>query len=167
MAQYTDISLPTDRFLSGAMNVLHGAFLGASRAESKRHFARIQGGSVLELGALPLSDGSQLQFKVALDQQYFQGKLSFTTFRRSLSVLIGRIVERIRLKKDMPTYSSEDGSVLFNIPALLSFEGKQNVFMLGMDAPGEGEVTLRLQFLDPEQFRRPAPSAESQPSEQA
>jgi len=156
MAQYSDISLPTDRFLSGAVNVLHAAFVGSSRAQAKRHFARVQGGAELDLGSLPLSDGSLLKFKVALDQQYFQGKLNFTIFRRCMTVLIGRIVERIRLKKELPVYNADNGAVLFNVPALLNYEGKQNVFMLGMDAPGEGEVTLRLQFLDPEQFRTQA-----------
>lgn len=155
MSNQQNVSMDPRKFATGAVNVLHAAFIGASRAQAKRHFARVQGGSVLDLGKLRLEDRSELMFRVVLDQSHYQGRLSFSAFRQALSSLLGRLVERIRFGKDMNLYTSEEtGAILFNVPAILSADGKTNVFMLGLDKPEPGAVTLRLQFLDPEQFRQ-------------
>ena len=45
--------------------------------------------------------------------------------------------------------------MLLNLPSILTEDGRTNVMMLGVDPPEPGVVTLRLQFLDPEQFRQP------------
>jgi len=153
MATYNDVSMEPAQFLSGSVNVLHAAFLGASRSQAKRHFARIQGGNVLDVAPMRLPDGSSVLFKVAFDYSEFKGKMTFTTFRRALNVLVGRIVERIRLKKEITMFTADSGAILFNVPAVINLEGNTNVFALGMDKPEEGELTLRLQFLDPEQFK--------------
>jgi hypothetical protein len=147
------ISMEPERFFTGALNVLHAAFIKASRVQAKRHFARIQGGAVLDLARLRLEDGSELLFRVALDHSEFRGRLGFTAFRKALMMFLGRLSERIRLRGALNIYSNEEtGSLLLNLPARLELEGKMNVLMLGIDKPEPGIITLRLQFLDPEQF---------------
>ena len=80
--------------------------------------------------------------------------------RRAIDLLLGRIAERLRLKQDIPVYASEQtGQILFSIPALFEDAGQVNVMMLGVDAPQPGITTLKLQFLDPEQFRQKPPEA--------
>jgi len=159
MSNEQNVSMDPRKFATGAVNVLHAAFIGASRAQAKRHFARVQGGGVLDLGKLRLEDRSELQFRVALDHSHYQGRLSFSAFRQALSSLLGRLVERIRFAKNMNIYTSQEtGAVLFNVPAILTSDGKTNVFVLGLDKPEPGAVTLRLQFLDPEQFRQREPA---------
>lgn len=157
MSQSQSVSMETHRFFTGALNVLHAAFIKPSRVQAKRHFARVQGGAVLDLARLKLEDGSQLQFRVALDQREYRGKLGFTVFRKALMQLLGKLSERIRFKGELNVYSSEEtGAMLLNLPAILNEDGRTNVMMLGLDKPEPGIVTLRLQFLDPDQFRQPA-----------
>ena len=157
MTQSQTVSMEPQRFFTGALNVLHAAFIAASRAQAKRHFARVHGGAVLELARLRLEDGSELLFRVALDHSEFRGKLGFTAFRKALMQLLAKLSERIRFKEQLKVYSNaETGSLLLNLPAILSEDGRTNVMMLGVDKPEPGAVTLRLQFLDPEQFRQPA-----------
>jgi len=153
MSQTQSVSMETPRFLTGAANVLHAAFIASSRVQAKRHFARVHGGAVLELARLRLEDGSELLFRVALDHREFRGKLGFTVFRKVLSQLLGRLAERIRFKGELRLYTNEEsGSMLLNLPAILTEGGQTNVMMLGLDKPETGAVTLRLQFLDPGQF---------------
>jgi hypothetical protein len=148
------------RFFTGALNVLHAGFIKASRAQAKRHYARVHGGAVLELAKLRLGDGSDLLFRVTLDQSEFRGKLDFATFRKALMQLLAKLQDRIRFKGELIVYSNEEtGSLLLNLPSVVTEDGRTNVMMLGVDKPEPGVVTLRLQFLDPEQFRQPAAGA--------
>ena len=104
--------------------------------------------------------GDEPAFRVTLDHTEFRGKIGFPVFRRAVELLLGRIGERLRLKMDIPVYASEQtGQILFSIPALFEDGGQVNVMMLGVDAPQAGITTLKLQFLDPEQFRQKPPEA--------
>ena len=97
---------------------------------------------------------------IALDHTEFRGKVGFPVFRRSLEQLPGRIAERLRLKMDIPVFASEEtGQILCSIPSIVNEEGTVNVLMLGVDKPEPGITTLKLQFLDPEQFRQKPPEA--------
>lgn len=156
MSEQQTVSMDPKRFATAAVNVLHAAFINASRAQAKRHFARVQGGSLLDLAAVKMNDGSELLFRAALDHSQFRGRLNFTVFRQSLDMLLRRLVERIRGKGDMNIYNSEEGALLFNVPTVVTVEGKANVLMLGLDKPETGIVTLRMQFLDPDQFQKQA-----------
>lgn len=156
MSQNQSVSMEPQRFFTGALNVLHAGFIRASRAQAKRHYARVHGGAVLELAKLRLGDGSDLLFRVALDQSEFRGKLDFATFRKALMQLLAKLQDRIRFKGELNIYRNEQsGAMLLNLPSILTEDGRTNVMMLGVDPPEPGVVTLRLQFLDPEQFRQP------------
>ena len=160
MSQSQSVSMEPQRFFTGALNVLHAGFIKASRAQAKRHYARVHGGAVLELAKLRLGDGSDLLFRVTLDQSEFRGKLDFATFRKALMQLLAKLQDRIRFKGELIVYSNEEtGSLLLNLPSIVTEDGRTNVMMLGVDKPEPGVVTLRLQFLDPEQFRQPAATA--------
>lgn len=154
------VSIQPDRFATLAVNVLHAAFIDASRAQAKRHFARVHGGSLLDVAKLKMEDGAEVQFRVALDHSQFRGRFGFTVFRKALEQLLARLVQRIRLKENLNLYTSkETGAVLFNVPSVVTAEGETNVFMLGVDKPETGVITVRLQFLDPAQFKQPQPTA--------
>lgn len=144
------------QFFTGALNVLHAGFVAPSRVQAKRNFARIHGGALLDLAQVQLDDGSELVFRVALDHGEFRGRLGFTVFRKALGQLLGKLSQLLRFREPLNLYSSEEtGALLLNLPAILDEAGQLNVMMLGVDRPETGVVTLRLQFLDPEQFRAP------------
>ena len=151
------VALDPQRFATVAVNVLHAAFIAASRAQAKRHFARVLGGGLLDVAKLKMEDGAEVQFRVGLDHSQFRGRFGFTLFRKALEHLLNRLAERIRFKEDLNIYTAEQtGAVLFNVPSVFTAEGETNVFVLGLDKPEPGAVTLRLQFLDPEQFKAQA-----------
>lgn len=160
MSETNSLTMDTPRFLNAAANLLHAAFIRASRAQAKRHFARILGGSPLDLATMSSGGRGEVLFRVTLDHTEFRGKVGFPVFRRSLEQLLGRIAERLRLKMDIPVFASEEtGQILFSIPSIVNEEGTVNVLMLGVDKPEPGITTLKLQFLDPEQFRQKPPEA--------
>jgi len=155
MAENRTITMDTPRFVTGAINLLHAAFIKASRAQAKRHFARINGGAVLDLSRTKFEDGREVLFRVALDHSEFRGRMGFTVFRKALSQLLARLSEHVRMRIDIPVFTNEqNGDILFNVPAVLVEDGQSNVLMLGLDKPEGGTATLRLQFLDPKQFQR-------------
>ncbi|MCG3168955.1 MAG: hypothetical protein CALGDGBN_00465 [Pseudomonadales bacterium] len=154
MSDSQTVSMDPQRFFTGALNVLHAGFVAPSRVQAKRNFARVHGGAVIDLAQVRLEDGSELLFRVALDHGEFRGKLGFTVFRKALTQLLGKLSQRIRFKEKLSIYSSEEtGALLLNLPAVLNDGGQANVMMLGIDKPEPGAITLRLQFLDPDQFR--------------
>ena len=59
MSQSQSVSMEPQRFFTGALNVLHAGFIKASRAQAKRHYARVHGGAVLELAKETLIEVSQ------------------------------------------------------------------------------------------------------------
>lgn len=157
MAEDQTAGVDTRRFVTAAINLLHAAFIGTSRAQAKRRFARIHGGALLDLARLRLDERTELHFRVALDWSEFRGRIGFTPFRKALAQLLARLAERVRLRGDIAVYSEEaSGAMLFYVPAVTEDEGRTNVLMLGLDTPEPGSVTLRLQFLDPQQFQRSA-----------
>jgi hypothetical protein len=157
MAETGSVTLDTPRYVTAAVNLLHAAFIKAPRAQAKRHFARVHGGGTLDLARLKLEGRGDVLFRVVLDHSEYRGKIGFAPFRKQLEQLIGRLAERVRLKLDIAVYTSEaTGELLFNVPSITKNEGTINVLMLGVGKPEPGITTLRLQFLDPEQFRKPA-----------
>jgi hypothetical protein len=157
MSESNTVTMETRRFVTASVNLLHAAFLKAPRAQAKRHFARVQGGGVIDLARLSVEGRGDVQFQVALDHSAFNGHFGFTVFRKMLQQLLARLAEYVRLRKDIPVMASEQtGELLFAVPAFATEDGKTNVLMLGVDKPAGGLATLRLQYLDPEQFRKPA-----------
>lgn len=149
-------SMESQQFFTGALNVLHAGFMAPSRVQAKRNFARIHGGALLDLAEVRLDDGTGLLFRVALDHGEFRGRLGFTVFRKALAQLLAKLSQQLRFREPLRIYTSEEtGALLLNLPAVLDDGVQLNVMMLGVDRPGEGVITLRLQFLDPEQFRAP------------
>lgn len=155
MADDRNVSLDTRRYVTVAANLLHAAFINAPRAQARRHFARLHGGSPLDLAKLTFGERGEVQFRVALDFSEYRGKIGFPPFRTALQKLLGQIGQRIRLKQDIPVLASEQtGEILFAVPAFVQSEGQVNVLMLGVGKPEPGLTTLKLQYLDPEQFRK-------------
>ena len=127
MSDTQNVSMEPHRVVTAAVNLLHVAFIKASRAQAKRHFARVQGGGVLDLAKLRLEDRSELLFRVALDHGQYRGRLSFTAFRHALPQLLVRLSEQVRMKGDLNSDSSgEKGAVLRNVLAISAVEGRSN-----------------------------------------
>lgn len=152
-------SLPSDKFLTVAVNLLHKAFFDNTRTAAKGVFRELHEGRVVKLTNLQMEDKSTVRFDLGLDAAAYRGKLTFSAFRSSLGLLINNIAETIKSAQEVKTFTQEQNpdSRLFGITAV-TVDGEQpSVLVLGADTSGPAPVVrLNLMYLDPDQFRDPA-----------
>jgi len=157
MAQIPQQTIPTDKFLLIAVNLLHQQFVGAARAQAKRVYREFETGRTLGMTTVKMEDESTIRFSMVFDHSEFLGKLNFGAFKASVSILLGNLAKALREKKDIAIFNVEGSanSVLFGVTGV-TVEGEQlNVMVLGCDVGEEaGAVTLRLMYLSPDQFTR-------------
>lgn len=150
-------SLSSDKFLTVAVNLLNKAFLEASRTEAKRTFRDIEGGKVVPLTYLELEDKSRVRFDLELNHEKYQGKLTFSSFRTGLTLLIAKIADTLRDGESFRTLQDENNprSLLFMIPIATAEDGVPSVLMLGAESrQGEASTLLRLCYIDYSQFEQ-------------
>jgi hypothetical protein len=155
MSQPAQKTLPKDKFLVIAVNLLHRLFLEAGRPEAKRLYRGIRDGKVASLTRLRMEDDSILQFQLSMDHSELGGHPGFGAFRGGLEVLLGNINRALQDKQDINVFSSQESpdSMLFGITGVTVERDQTSVMVLGADVSGPtGVVTLRLLYLDPAQF---------------
>lgn len=165
MAQNQSQSIPRDKFLTIAVNLLYKAFLENRRTEAKNVFRDMAAGRSVHLTNVQMEDRSQVRFDVALDHTEFRGKLNFGAFRSSLAMLVAQLSDALRAGKDIKVFSEQNNpdNVVFGLTAATEDEGEVNVLVLGADSSTtRGSIELRLQYLDPAQF---APESDAAPPE--
>ena len=157
MAQNSQQTIPKDKFLLIATNLLHRQFVAAGRTQAKRVYQDIQAGKVLPLTTVRMEDDSTVRFSVSLDHSEFRGKLNFSAFRDSLSILLNNLGQALRDEREIQVFSVENNadSVLFGVTGITVENEQANVLLLGTNVEGgAGAVTLRLMYFEPEQFIR-------------
>lgn len=157
MAHNPQQTIPTEKFLLIAVNLLHRQFVAATRTQAKQVYREIESGRILGMTTVKMEDESTVRFSVALDHSEFRGQLNFGAFKASVSTLLGNLAKAVQQKKDVTVFSMEGGanSVLFGITGVTVERDLANVMVLGTDVSDQpGLVTLRLMYLNPEQFAR-------------
>ncbi|MEM1141213.1 MAG: hypothetical protein AAGI88_01385 [Pseudomonadota bacterium] len=150
-------SLPTDKFLTVAINLLNKSFLEATRTDAKRLYRDLEAGKTVHLTRLQLEDKSQVRVDLTLDHREYQGSLRFATFRTGLTLLIAQIADTLRDKKSFRTYQNEHdaGSVMFGFTAVTTEDNRSSVLLLGADSQqGLPVIHLRLAYFDIRQFEQ-------------
>lgn len=155
MAQNSGSTIPTDKFLLIAVNLLHKVFIDATRTEAKQVYRNLDSGRTLGLTNVEMEDESTLRINLSLERSEFTGQLNFGAFKASLSNLLGNIARTLQEGKEVTVFSVEGkpNSVLFGITGVTFEDAQPNVMVLGSDVGDQpGVATLRLMYLDPEQF---------------
>ncbi len=155
MSQPSQQTIPKEKFLVIAVNLLHRQFIAAGRAQAKRLYREIREGKPVALTTVKMEDDSTVRFRLSLDHSEFGGHLNFGAFRGGLSVLLGNLARALQDKRDITVFSVEQRqqSVLFGITGVTVEGGRTSVMVLGADPEGQvGVITLRLMYLDPAQF---------------
>ena len=148
-------TLPTDKFLTLSVNLLHKVFLEATRTEAKNLYRDISEGKVVPLTRVRMEDGSEVRFEVGLDHSEYRGRLNFGAFRAGLTLLVANIADALREEKPVKTFHAEHDPnvVIFGISAVTVEEGEPSVLVLGADAgSGQPSVVLQLMYLEQGQF---------------
>ncbi len=155
MSQSAQQTIPKEKFLVIAVNVLYRHFIEAGRPQAKRLYRVIREGHVAGLSKLRMEDDSTMQFQLSMDHSEFGGHLGFGAFRGGLEILLGNLGRALQDGREISVFNTQErpDSMLFGITGV-TVEGDQtSVMVLGADV-GEtaGVVTLRLMYLDPAQF---------------
>ncbi|MCB1687762.1 MAG: hypothetical protein KDI33_04725 [Halioglobus sp.] len=164
MSQSQIQSLPQDKFLLVAVNLLHKAFIEATRTEAKALYQKIAGEEVVNLTRVELVDKSIARFQLSLSHSEFIGRLNFGAFRASVTALIANIAQALREERELRVFNAlnEGSAMIFGITAVTVEDNQRNVMVLAVDSSEAGEATvLQLMYLDPSQFAGGATPAKS------
>ena len=155
MSQLQAQTIPREKFLLIATNLLHQAFLASSRTDAKNIFKELCKGASLGLTTVEMEDNSTVRFDAALDSSEYRGKINFGAFRASLKLLVANLARELNEKKEIKVFEAEHDNnvVVFGVSAATQEEGETNVMVLAAD-PGSAQavVLLRLMYLDYRQF---------------
>ena len=148
-------SMPQDKFLTMAANLLYKAFLDSSRTKAKNLFREMSGGKVLALTKVQLEDKSEIRVDIALDHSEYRGAINFGAFRSSVALLISSLGEQLKKGEDVRVFSADHDSdiMIFGVTAVTHENKEPNVMVLGAEMASERpSVLLKLMYIDPEQF---------------
>lgn len=154
-------TLDTAKLATIAVNLLNQTLLEAERTQAKRVFRELEAGRRVGLTNLRMEDGGVVRFDIELDATEFRGSLNFSAFRDGIQALLARLVEELRLDGPLPyfvpldnTGSRPDGSLrLFGAGGFTVHDEVVNALLLGAEPDArEPVVTLKLVYIDPEQF---------------
>jgi len=155
MAQNLTQSIPRDTFLTMSVNLLHKALLEPSRTQAKQLYRELAEGRPVPLTNVRMEDGSQVRFDLGLDASEYRGKLGFGSFRDSLTVLLGRLVEALKAEREITVFTAQNDAnmMIFGVTGVTHEEGQPSVLVLGADAGrDQPSVLLKLMYLDHSQF---------------
>ncbi len=149
---YQDVSL-NPKVLLGAINEnLNRHFFAASRASSKQVYHLIDSGKAAAFMRIDMADAGEVLCDLVLDTSLYVGKLNFGRFRQSLAATMQAINEAIAADAKLNALSSKQGEIMFNVPGVVQ-EGQQiNIMVCSFKTLGPGFATVRLMYLDPDQY---------------
>ncbi len=149
-------SIPQEKFLLIAANLLHRTFVDTPRTTAKGVYRDLMSGRPVYLTTVQMEDKSTVPFHLALEHAEYCGKLSYGAFRSSVAVLINNIMQQLQEKKPVKVFTAAQNAdnLVFGVTAVTVNDERPNVMMLGADVSGSnGAMLLRLSYFDPEQFR--------------
>jgi hypothetical protein len=153
MSKFQEHSLPREKFLTVANNVIYKSLLEAQRTNAKNVFRAVSEGNRVALMTIRLDEDSESRFDLTLDHSEFRGRLNFGAFRSSVQALVGSVSEQLQADREITTFTDQDsGNLLFGIPGFTQEGEHFNALMLAVDVAVAGTVLLRLQYMDPDQF---------------
>jgi hypothetical protein len=155
MARFQTESLPQDKFLLVAVNLLHKTFVEATRTEAKTVYQQISAGDIVHLTTVQLEDKSTARFNVSLSHSEFRGRLNYSAFRASVGALVSNITQALQDKRELKVFTAQNGgnAMIFGVTAVTREDDSANVMVMAADMDGqEGATTLQLMYLDPTQF---------------
>ncbi|MCK9469943.1 MAG: hypothetical protein M0Q49_11055 [Porticoccaceae bacterium] len=157
------------QFLAISINTLRNYFFDVPRAKSRRLYKEIAAGDQVTIATLTRNNDKStgIKLKLALDHTEFKGHLTFHLFQQVLGAMLRHVANYVQRKEDLNIFTSEEtGEILVFRPGLIEDKGQLNVLVLGI-APTKGGALIKLQFLDPEQFRRDNPDARGEQAKPA
>lgn len=155
MSQLSSQTMPTDKFMLIAVNLLHRKFIDAARTDAKNLYKQIHAGQTTHITTVQMEDNSTVKFGLAMDHSEYQGKLNYGAFRAGLGTLLANISKVLQEGTEVQVFNPEQRpeSMLFGVTGVTVEDNKPNVMVLGADVGGRSPaVILKLVYLDHSQF---------------
>ena len=148
--------LAIDQLLTMALSALDNYFFKSHKDKARKLYKQIAAGEVVEIASLTFREGQRppVKIKLALDHSEYRGHITFHMFKLALQQTLANIAGKLNRRQDLNLFTSEESrEVLVHLPGLIQDRDNVNVMVLGI-VPARNSATVRLQFLDPEQFRK-------------
>lgn len=147
------IEIQPQQILAAVHQHLANSFFGQPKTEAKQLFKRISNGESVPFMEISSDDKGDVVCAIGLDHSEYVGKLNFSAFRDVLASHLRNVGEILGKKEDLNVFSNEQtGDILFNIPGMVARDGDINVLVTGIEQRKAGELTVKLMFLDPDNF---------------
>lgn len=142
-----------------AANLLHRAFVEATRTVSKGLYRRLIAGEVVPVTQLELADDQTVQLNMKLDTSEFRGDINFSQFRDGVVSLLQQLIPTLKSEGQLKSYHAKDQNDQFTDAVLLGVTGPTqhgadvNVMMISMTpSKTEPQIEVGLMYMNPDQF---------------
>ena len=148
-----DVSLPPKLLLGAINNNFEHHFFNQSRESAKIVFQSLLKGEQCPFMRIDMGDAGEVQCELSLDTSLYVGKLNFGKFKKLLATMMIAIKERIEADAPLNALNSKHGEIMFNIPGIVKDQdGRFNVMVTSFRQLAPGLSSVRLMFLDPQQY---------------
>ena len=151
-----EVTINIDQLIAMAMQGLDGLFFKAHKDKAKKLYKEISDGKVVDFATLTFKDDrlEPLKLKLALDQTEFVGHLTFHLFKNALQLTLRHIAQKMEKKQDLNIFNADNSDeIILLTPGVIQHDDKVNIMVVGI-LPAFKAATVKLQFLDPEQFKK-------------
>ena len=170
------ININLVQVLDVACRILQQGFFRQPEAKAKALLKDLKSGKRIPLGAINLNrkntDGEEQQvmempLTLELDYSEFRGPgFGFPAFRAALQGMLNQIGTTMRARKDLNIMSNQQqDTLLVHQPGVVRIGEQFNVMVLGLERGTKNQLTLKLMFIDPDQYPRRDQQAAAQSAE--
>ena len=147
-----NVTLNIPEVVNLACNVLHGGFIAKGDEHGKKLFKQLKEQESMPAGTMTVAEKLTLQLSVGLDRKEFRGQFGFPIFKATLQAMLKNIGKAINARQDLNFLTSDTGNILIHKPGVIEKDGEFNVLVLVLIPSKNGEMTLCLTYLDPDQY---------------
>lgn len=154
MSEQKTVDINLVELVGLAANILHKTLGISPKSQSKPLFKELKNGKTISLGSLKHAEELNLTLKLELDYSEFCGPgFNFDIFKSALNAMLSRLSSHLQHKKDLNIMSSETGTSLIHVPGIIQVNHQVNVLVMAFDTANKDQITLKLMFIDPEQYK--------------
>ena len=147
------IELDTATFLTVIHNNYKRLFLDSSEIDAEEEYRKLMDDQTVPIIEISAPDQGEVTCDLALDHSQFLGTLNFSRFRNALIAHLSQIADTLKSEDELNVLTNEDtGDIVYYVPGIVEEDGTINVLVTGVEQRTAGELTVRLMFLDPQQF---------------
>ncbi|MYM64507.1 hypothetical protein [Pseudomaricurvus sp. HS19] len=159
------ININLVQVLDLACRILHQGFFQQPEAKAKTLLKDLKSGKRISVGAMNLNrkdaEGAEqpvmeMPLSLELDYSEFRGPgFGFPAFRAALQGMLNQIGNTMRARRDLNIMSNQQqNTLLVHQPGVVRIGEQFNVMVLGIERGTKNQLTLKLMFIDPEQYPR-------------